>query len=164
MKTLFSAFDDEGNDAISIPLKIGILINGNDSIDKSEMIKEFGAYLKETLVDRAGFEEIDDDPAPLVGDDDEVFRFKGPLAVLAFFLDKMCRRELCLKQDSPYLKQIYSFINESSIFKKLAAEKDISEDSYLQLTNFLASIPVNTKAINLTDELAEVIRDGLQCV
>lgn len=93
MKTLYSAFDDDGNDCVTIPVKIGILTNGNDTIDKSEMMAELESMLGESLVERAGFEEIDDDCAPLVsGEDGDNFKFANVLSLLAYFLDKMCRR------------------------------------------------------------------------
>ena len=37
MQTLFNAYDENAMDAIMIPLKFAILINGNDTIDKSTM-------------------------------------------------------------------------------------------------------------------------------
>ena len=96
MKVLFNAFDDGGNDAVMLPLKFAILTNGNDSLDKSELLAEFESLLVERLVDSAGFEEIDDDPAPLAGgEDEEVFRFKGVIDLMAYVLDKYGRRDWC---------------------------------------------------------------------
>lgn len=52
--------------------------------------------LVERLTDNAGFEEIDDDCGPIAtGEEDEVFRFKGTLDLMAFMLDKFARRALC---------------------------------------------------------------------
>jgi hypothetical protein len=64
MLTLASAFDEscEGTDAILIPLKFGVLINGNDACDKKPLEKALKEYLVEKLVDAAGFDEVDDDP------------------------------------------------------------------------------------------------------
>lgn len=96
MKALYTAFDDDGNDCVTIPLKIGILTNGNDTIDKSEMMGELETMLGEMLIDRAGFEETDEDCAPLVSEDAEIFKFGNVLGLLGYFLDKMCRREQCV--------------------------------------------------------------------
>jgi hypothetical protein len=74
MQTLFNAFDENAMDAIMIPLKFAILINGNDTIDKSKMTSQFESFLIERLTDSAGFEEIDDDPSCLMTED-EIFRF-----------------------------------------------------------------------------------------
>ena len=93
MKALYSAFDDDGNDCVTLPVKIGILTNGNDNIDKGAMLEEVCATISEVLEERAGFEEIDDDPAPLIGEDDsENFKFKTLLETIGYLLDKMCRR------------------------------------------------------------------------
>jgi len=96
MQALFNAFDENGVDSIILPLKFAILINGNDKIDKTPMVSEFQSQLVDRLTDSAGFEEIDDDPAPInTESEDEVFRFKGVLDMLAFTLDKFARREMC---------------------------------------------------------------------
>ena len=41
MQALFNAFDENAVDAIMLPLKFAILINGNDTIDKSELVAAF---------------------------------------------------------------------------------------------------------------------------
>jgi hypothetical protein len=98
MKALFNAFDESENDTILLPLKFSILANGNETLDKSELVSELESILVERLVDSAGFEEIDDDPSPIGGEDDDedsVFRFQGSLDLLAYILDKYGRRDWC---------------------------------------------------------------------
>ena len=119
MQTLFSAFDESAADNVILPLKFAILINGNDTIDKSQLVQEFQDLLVEKLKDSAGFEEIDDDPSPIVGGEDELFRFKGVLDILGYTLDKFARREICQKADSPMMRMVFASINQSEIFKKL---------------------------------------------
>ena len=162
MKALFSAFDDDANDCVTIPLKLGILTNGNDSIDKSEMMSELELMLGEMLVDRAGFEEIDDDPAPIVGNDSEIFKFNNVLEMLGYFLDKMCRRPQCVLPESKILRSLFAIVNKTGIFRKLSEEKEISSESYLLLTEFFRKIPVCGKA--LVPELKEMLKDGLKCI
>lgn len=133
------------------------------------MMGELESLLCEILVERAGFEEIDDDPAPLISEDDgENFKFANVLSMLGYLLDKMCRRSQCVAPDSKYLRSIYAIINKSEIFKKLASEKDIGGDSFKLLTDFFKSIPVialpTKPAPKFVDELAELIKDGLQCI
>ena len=109
---MFAAFDDSGIDAIILPLKFAILINGNDTIDKSQLVSDFQGMLIERLTDSAGFEEIDDDPSPInTEDEDCVFRFKGVLDTISYMLDKFARREICQKQDSAMMKMIYQCLN-----------------------------------------------------
>lgn len=45
MQALFTAFDDNEIDAIMLPLKFAILINGNETIDKASMVKDFSSLL-----------------------------------------------------------------------------------------------------------------------
>lgn len=107
MQALFTAFDEADVNPITIPLKFGILINGNDAIDKSQLAKQFETLLVEKIVDQGGFEEIDDDPAPVAGGEDEVFRFKGVVDLVAFMADKFCRRDWCQAPDSVYMKLLF---------------------------------------------------------
>lgn len=170
MKALFNAFDESENDIIMIPLKFSILVNGNESLDKSEMLAEFEKLLTERLVDSAGFEEIDDDPAPLGGDDedeDTIFRFKGSLDLMAYMLDKYGRRDWCQQPQSVYLTRIFDCCNKAEIFKKLASEDGISADSFRLLTNFLAQIPIKSlkkNDIQYTPELTSLLTDAYRCV
>ena len=113
MQALFTAFDEGGEDCIILPLKFAILINGNDSIDKSKLVSDFQAMLVERLTDTAGFQEIDDDPSPIVGEDDSdgLFHFKGVLDTLAYVLDKFARRSFCQAPDSAMMKMVFATIN-----------------------------------------------------
>jgi hypothetical protein len=157
MKALFETFDETGNDAAILPVKIAILTNGNDIIDKSGMMASLEVLLSDILVERAGFEEIDDDPAPLIGDDDEEkFKFTSPLEMLGYFLDKMCRRKECIAPDNKALRSVYAVINNSGIFKKLSEEKEICVESFMLLTDFLKSVPVVSAkpGAKLSDELS----------
>jgi len=45
MQTLFNHFDGDGVDAIMLPLKFAILINGNETINKSQLVDSFKALL-----------------------------------------------------------------------------------------------------------------------
>jgi len=166
MQALFNAFDENAVDAIMLPLKFAILINGNDTIDKASMVAEFESMLIERLTDSAGFEEIDDDPAPInTESEDEVFRFKGVLDMLAHTLDKFARRDMCQKPDSNYMKMVYRCLNSSTIFKKLQQEDSIGLDSYKLLCNFASRAPLKIgKNGKLTDECAEMTRDILDCM
>ena len=131
MQALFNAFDENAVDAIMLPLKFAILINGNDTIDKSQLVAEFQNLLIERLTDSAGFEEVDDDPSPINTEDaDGVFRFKGVLDTVAFMLDKFARRAICQRPDSDYMKMVYQCLNQSTIFKKLHQEESIGLASY----------------------------------
>ena len=166
MQALFTAFDlidDNEVDAIMLPLKFAILINGNETIDKASMVNDFSSKLVERLTDAAGFEEIDDEPKPMdTENEDECFRFKGVLDTLAFTLDKFARREMCIKADSTYMKMVYKCLNTSTIFKRLLAEDSISLDSYKLLSNFASLVPIKTGADgSLTAECAEMTRDIL---
>jgi len=148
-----------------LPLKLAILINGNDTIDKTNLIEAFQGHLIERLTDSAGFEEIDDDVSPIDTEDgDEIFRFKGVLDTLAFLLDRFARRTFCQAPDSKYMKMIFNAINQSAIFKKLAQEDSISRDSFKLLCNFAAIYPVKPKGGVLTPECQETTRDVLLCI
>ena len=95
MTQLFDAFEEE-SDAIDIPMKFGILTNGNETINKKELVSKFTEMLKERLVDSAGFSEIDEEVGCLVGDDDsDMFRFKGALDVIGHITNIFTRREWC---------------------------------------------------------------------
>jgi hypothetical protein len=120
MKALNSAFDDDGNDCVTLSVKFGILTNGNDNIDKSTMLEELCSTIAEVLEERAGFEEIDDDPAPLIDEESENFKFGSVLETLGYLLDKMARRSQYLTQDSNVLRAILGAVNKSSIFTKLS--------------------------------------------
>lgn len=130
MQVLFTEFDETENDAIILPLKYAILINGNDSIDKSKMAASFENLLVEKLTDSAGFEEIDDDPAPIAGGEDEVFRFKGVCELTGFMADKFCRRDWCQAPDSVYVKLLFSCLTKAETFTKLKSEGSIGVNSY----------------------------------
>jgi len=165
MQTLFNAFDESAVDAIILPLKFAILINGNDTIDKSQLVSDFQAMLIDRLTDSAGFEEIDDDPAPIGGGEDEIFHFKGILDTLAYMLDKFARREICQKPDSAQMRMIYQCLNQSTVFKKLQQEDSISLDSYKLLCHFASLAPLKPVAgAAFTDECAEMMRDILDCM
>ena len=141
---MFPEFDQTENNSIILPLKFGILINGNESIDKSKMAENFENVLVEKLVDSAGFEEIDDDPAPIAGGEDEVFRFKGVCDLICYMADKFCRRDWCQAPDSVYVKLLFSCFLKAGTFKKLKDEGGIGADSYKLLNQFMAQIPVKT--------------------
>jgi len=99
MEGLYGSFDEsaDGNDALLIPIKLGIIMNGNDTVDKQAMITNCEEYLVERIVDGAGFIEVDDDPAP-VGEgeeEDETFKFKGIMPLLAHLVNTFGRRNLC---------------------------------------------------------------------
>jgi len=89
-----------------LPLKFAILINGNETADKTNLVKAFQSHLIERLTDSSGFEEIDDDVCP-IGTEDEVFRFSGVLQTLAYMLDRFARRQLCQEPDSRYMKMVF---------------------------------------------------------
>jgi len=164
MKSLFNAFDENAIDAIMIPLKFAILINGNDTIDKSQMTSQFETLLIERLTDSAGFEEIDDDPSCIIADE-EIFRFKGIFGCLAFMLDKFARRSFCLTPESPALRMVFRCINQSTILKKLKQEPRIGQDSYKLLCHFASIAPLKpVEGSGFTEECAETMRDLLDCL
>jgi len=143
MEALFSAYDDEGNDCIILPMKLGILTNGSpDTAAKKQMTSDFEAQLVETLEEGAGFTEVDDDIAPLVGGDDEsadeMFHFMGALDTVAHLANSFCRREWCQLPNSPYLRMLFGGVNKSATLKNLLKENEISEDSFKLLVTFLA--------------------------
>jgi hypothetical protein len=119
MKALFSAFDDDAIDCVILPLKIGVLINGNDAIDKSELVAGLDKLMGELLTDRSGFEEIDEDSACLGDNDAENFKFRNVIEVFSYFMDKIVNH-LEIPSDSPHIRKLFSFINKSAIFKRLA--------------------------------------------
>lgn len=119
MKALFSAFDDDAVDCVILPLKIGVLINGNDAIDKSELVGELDQLMAELLTDRSGFEEIDEDSACLGDNDSETFKFRNVIEVFSYFMDKIVNH-LEIPSDSVHIRKLFSFINKSTIFKRLA--------------------------------------------
>lgn len=163
MTALFSAFDGDDVDAITLPLKFSVLINGNEKIAKTDLAAAFEAKLTERLVDSAGFQETDDDPAPIAGgDEDEIFRFKGVLDLAGYFLNKFGRREWCQKADSAHMKMVFNCFNKAQLFKKLAAEDSVSSESYELLTGFLTAVPV--KIDLLTQESGEMLTDAYKCV
>jgi len=49
MKALYEAFDDDGNDCVTLSVKFGILTNGNDNIDKSKMLEGLCGTIVELL-------------------------------------------------------------------------------------------------------------------
>lgn len=176
MEGLYGAFDEsaDGNDALLIPIKLGIIMNGNDTVDKQAMITNCEEYLVDRIVDSAGFAEVDDDPAPIGGegsesDADEIFRFKGIMPLLAHISNAFGRRKLCQQAGSPGLTFIFNCINKSEILSKLAKEEDVGADSYLILNNFLAIIPVKTIAAGppagtFGSALSQTIKDGLSVI
>jgi len=146
-----------------LPLKFAILINGNDTIDKSQLVSDFKGMLIERLTDSAGFEEIDDDPCP-INTEEEVFRFKGVIDTISYMLDKFARRDICQKADSPMMKMIYQCLNDSTVFKKLYQEDEISLDSYKLLCEFASFAPLKPVNGALTAECAEMTKDILACM
>ena len=165
MSTLFGHFDESGIDAITLPLKFAILINGNDTKPKTELVNQFKTMLKERLTDSAGFEEIDDDPCPIdTESEDEVFRFRGVLDTLAYVLNKFARRSICQAPDSEMMKMVYGCINQSTIFKRLFEEDSIGLDSYKLLCNFASLVPVKPVGGKCTTEFAEMLKDILACI
>jgi len=165
MQALFSHFDDNNYDAIILPLKFAILTNGNDSINKANLVANFQSLLVDRLTDSAGFEEIDDDPSPIGGEEeDDVFRFKGVAETLAFMLDKFARRSMCQEADTNYMRMVYGAVNQSMIFKKLKQEDSISQSSFKLLCHFAAIIPIKPKNGSLTAECAETVKDILECI
>ena len=94
------------------------------------MAEQFENLLIEKLVDGAGFEEIDDDPAPIAGGEDEIFRFKGVCDLIGFMADKFCRRDWCQDPDSVYMRLLFSCFTKAETFKKLKSEGSIGADSY----------------------------------
>jgi hypothetical protein len=170
MITLSEAFDEscEGVDAVLIPIKFGVLINGNDSCDKKNLENSLKEYLTERIVDQGGFEEVDDDPAP-IDTESGLFRFKGVLSILTHLTNAFARRAFCGEPNQSGVNILYSCINESKCFEKLNSEEDIGADSYTLLLHILENIPVRlvTKgpdAGKFTQELAQVMRDALRCV
>jgi hypothetical protein len=100
MEALYSAFDEsaDGNDALLIPIKLGIIMNGNDTVNKTDMMANCEEYLVDRIVDSAGFIEVDDDPAPIgegEEDEDEIFKFSGILPLLAHITNAFGRRAIC---------------------------------------------------------------------
>jgi hypothetical protein len=170
MLTLSEAFDEscEGTDAVLIPIKFGVLINGNDSCDKKKLEGAFAKYLTERVVDQGGFEEVDDDPAP-IDTESEVFRFKGVLSILTHLTNTFARRSFCVEPNSVGLNILYKCINDSKCFEKLREEEDIGADSYTLLLDVLENIPVQliTKgagAGSFSPDLAKFMSDALRCV
>jgi hypothetical protein len=174
MEGLYVAFDEsaDGNDALLIPIKLGIIMNGNDSVNKQAMIANCEEYLIGRIEDSAGFSEVDDDPAPIGGEgegsesEDEIFKFNGIMPLLAHILNAFGRRPLCQLPGSTGLNFIFDCINKSEILSKLAKEDDIGAESYLILNNFLAIIPVkiDAKATNFGAYLSQTMKDGLSCI
>ena len=74
-------------------MKFGILTNGNDNVDKSKMLEGLCNTIAEVLEEYAGFEEIDDDPAPLIDEEEsENLKFGTVPETLGYLLDKMGHR------------------------------------------------------------------------
>jgi len=95
-------------------VKFGILTNGNDNVVKSKMLEGLCNTIAEVLEEHAGFEQIDDDPAPLIDEEEsENFKFKTVLETLDYLLDKMGRRTQCVTQDSKVLREIFAAVNKS---------------------------------------------------
>jgi len=142
MLTLSEAFDEshEGTDAVLVPIKFGVLINGNDSCDKKKLESAFTEYLVERIVDQGGFEEVDDDPAP-IDTESGLFRFKGVLSILTHLTNAFARRSFCVEPNSIGLNLLYKCVNQSKCFEKLRKEEDIGADSYTLLLHILENIP-----------------------
>lgn len=121
--------------------------------------------LVEKVTDQAGFEEVDDDPAPCVEDEEGLWRFKGVLSILAHLTDTFGRRTWCQEPNSEGINVVFESVNKSHILMKLKEEKDIGADSFTNLLNFLANIPVKTLKSGLLNEpLAKLLKDGLACI
>lgn len=120
MVTLFNAYNDSGIDHILLPIKLGVLANGNEKLDKAPLAAEMLSSLTEKLVDGAGFSEVDDDPAPLVGGDDETFKFKGALDLLSHFTNSFLRHDFVNTPSSKCLELIVEAVNKSEVMKKIA--------------------------------------------
>lgn len=63
------------------------------------------------------------------------------------------------------MRTIFSGINESAIFKKLAKEDSICADSYKLLCHFASITPFKpVEGAGFTDECAETMRDVYTCI
>lgn len=104
MQTLFSAY--KGKTVINAAIKFGVLTNGNETIKKDAMLKEFQALLVDWLKTGSGF-------FTKAHDDDEMFTFKGVFELIGHLSNTFCRRDLCLSPQSPYLAMIFAACNEA---------------------------------------------------
>merc|ERR1712008_341926 len=98
---------------------------------------QFAKMLLEKVTDQAGFEEVDDDPAPCVEDEEGLWRFKGILHILSHLTDTFGRRTWCQEPDSEGINLVFDCVNKSECLMKLKAEEDIGADSFANLLNFL---------------------------
>lgn len=102
MSTLFDAF--QSNLLVDAACKFGVLTN-DSPVDKSKMATHFEKLLTEWLRNCSGFVEIN-----TTVEDDETFKFRGALEVIAHLLNAFGRREWCQAASSPQLAAVFRSI------------------------------------------------------
>jgi len=96
MSTLFDAF--QSNLMIDAACKFGVLTN-DSAVDKSKMSTHLEKLLTEWLRTCSGFVEINSSAKGV--EDEDNFKFRGALEVIAHLLDKFGRRDWCQAASSP---------------------------------------------------------------
>ena len=121
---------------ISVSIRMGVLTNGNESIDKKQIAAGLKSMLTDYMTKSSGF----DSPRDL--DDDEVFRFSGAFDLTCHLMNAFCRRDWCVKSSSPYLSLVFDALNESGVLLELSHSKSCSESKFRYLLQGLAIIPI----------------------
>lgn len=155
MTTLFNSFEDEKS-AANISVKFGVLINGNDNVNKAELAQKLQKLLIEWLQMNSGFD------TQSVSDDD-VFKFRGAFDLIGHLTNTFGRREMCVKADSANLAVMFKSINEAkTLTGLLESNKDITEEQFKLLLQVMAVIPV--KSETLSPELSALVKSGFALI
>lgn len=136
MQTLYTTYDETEEPLLMLPIKLGILINGNAKLpEPQKLIEILQAYIVERIVETAGIEEVDEDCLPL-GDESEMFRFNGNLEILGHLVNRFVRK-FCTPE-APIVKAIYESLNKSGLYQKINEQEEICKDSFSRASSFLA--------------------------
>ncbi len=128
MSQLFEAYDNKLNLNISFGLKFGILLNGLASSAglAPALLQKLESYALDMLKDLTGLQEVDgtrtDD-----AEDNELGRLHGSFEILGHISDVFVRRFAAEAGEAREVQNLqYRVINQSGIFAKLNAHKDVS--------------------------------------
>jgi len=168
MSELFSSRDNAGKGGksdyrISLGLKIGILLGGNDKMPGLEKARQdLVNYIGLALNSESGIVEIDGKDISSGRPEEEIFRFDGALDTLSYILDSHLRR--FFKADSAESKMLFSSISQAAILAKLNKEEDFSAMSrvYEQILSFITALPIaslDSKDPKVSTEQGAVMHD-----
>ena len=165
MATLSRAYDGASDYRISMAVKLGVLMNGNDKLaDAAQLQEEAVKHIADLLQTVSGVEEVDGRNIREARPEEDIFRFDGALDTLGYVMDTFLRP--LYKNDSTQAKLVYRAITESALLEKLNAEEDFMAMSavYTQIPAFITQLPIPSLASKpaLSAETAVVMREAFK--